>query len=358
MRYLQLIVCTWALLACGDPSSVGDKEGDGGQTTRSSGMAGDLAGDAAPGLDDEAERSSGVGGRDDGASTATEVTDAADAPDSGMNADSAPENPSDDSSEMAAPESDAPESDAEMEATLPSTPTDDSDQQAPPADTDAETEPPNPVPTDNATTELATAPVPEDTTEIPSAMPVPGVPGEPSPESDPMPTATAPDIPAPVATPVDAADPTEAGPTIRASTAVDAFAQAGLDPNNLPGTLTEADSVAHFTLMQSFTGSLGVTCGACHTSNYAESTPEKAIARHMWNDILAKLEFKDGSPLYCDSCHQGRMQFLDRSNPAAVAAWMNENMVKPLQRRDGGEHDCSTCHGNPPTYELLETWAQ
>lgn len=149
-----------------------------------------------------------------------------------------------------------------------------------------------------------------------------------------------------------------AGPEIRPSTEAEALERAGFDPLNLPRTLSEADDIAHATLMQSFTRSLGISCDGCHEQNRAAGTMEKRIAAHMWGDILGKLEFKDGSPLYCDSCHQGSMHFLDRSDPMAVMAWMSENMVAKLQLRDGGDHNCATCHGNPAVYDLLGQWAQ
>ncbi|MDP9149988.1 MAG: hypothetical protein M3O36_08630, partial [Myxococcota bacterium] len=52
----------------------------------------------------------------------------------------------------------------------------------------------------------------------------------------------------------------------------------------------------------------------------------------------------DGAALFCDSCHQGRMQQLDRSDKKRLARWMDDNFVSGLSRRDGGDHGCETCH--------------
>jgi hypothetical protein len=146
-------------------------------------------------------------------------------------------------------------------------------------------------------------------------------------------------------------------PPIRASLLAQDLINAGFDPLNLPLLLDEADQMAHVPLMHSFNASLG-DCTSCHEADAAVWTAQKLITRHMWEDILSVLVMKDGSPLYCDSCHQGEVLFLDRSDPAALEVWMQENMVDKLARRDGQPHDCATCHGEPANYDLLTLWAQ
>jgi hypothetical protein len=101
--------------------------------------------------------------------------------------------------------------------------------------------------------------------------------------------------------------------------------------------------------MRTFTKSLGVQCNGCHdTTDFSKPTPQKTIAGHMWNDFVKQLSLADGSgALYCDSCHNGQKDFLDRSNHPALAAWMKANFVGKLKRNDGAAHNCGTCHGNP-----------
>ena len=66
----------------------------------------------------------------------------------------------------------------------------------------------------------------------------------------------------------------------------------------------------------------------------------------MWNEFLVKLSAEDGTPLFCDSCHEGRVHYLDRRDKKALAAWMDAHFVAKLARKDGKEHGCETCHVN------------
>ena len=78
----------------------------------------------------------------------------------------------------------------------------------------------------------------------------------------------------------------------------------------------------------------------------------------MWNHFTRVLETPDGAPIYCDSCHQGTMTpLLDRHVKKALSQWMDENFVHGLKRRDGKQHDCATCHGEPFRSEFLRSWA-
>jgi hypothetical protein len=144
-------------------------------------------------------------------------------------------------------------------------------------------------------------------------------------------------------------------PPIVASKEANALRGAGIDPLALPA-FVDADRKAHVAVMQSFTRTLGIGCEGCHAPNLAMPTPNKNLAKHMWNDLLGKVVMKDGSPLYCDSCHQGKAKFLDRSDKPSLMAWMQANLVDKLARRDGAPHDCTTCHGSPPVYELVPRW--
>jgi hypothetical protein len=113
-------------------------------------------------------------------------------------------------------------------------------------------------------------------------------------------------------------------------------------------------------LMKLFAKSLGVKCGDCHQDgDFAAPTPRKKVAAKMWNEFVAKLEFNDGTPLFCDSCHQGRVKQLDRTDKKALSKWMGANFgQEKLNRRDGKEHGCETCHGDDWDMTFLTAWAK
>jgi Cytochrome c7 and related cytochrome c len=118
----------------------------------------------------------------------------------------------------------------------------------------------------------------------------------------------------------------------------------GLDPRNLP-LIDKLEPKALRGAMKLFAKSLGVKCVDCHEEgNFAAPTRRKRIATRMWNEFVVKLAMSDGAPLFCDSCHKGRVIQLDRRDKKALAAWMDANFVTPLSRKDGGTHDCETCH--------------
>src|SRR5262249_54676169 len=122
---------------------------------------------------------------------------------------------------------------------------------------------------------------------------------------------------------------------------------AGLDPQHLP-PLDSLEPAKLKKVMKTFTKALNVQCSGCHdTSDYSISTPNKRIAARMWSDFAQGLALKDGGALYCDSCHQGKGAFLDRHDPQGLRQRMSTNFVGKLQRTDGVEQGCTTCHGDP-----------
>lgn len=132
----------------------------------------------------------------------------------------------------------------------------------------------------------------------------------------------------------------------------------GLDLKNLP-PLEKLEPNKLRKVMRTFTKSLGAKCSDCHNeSDYAAMTPMKKITLHMWNDYVRGLAFEDGTALYCDSCHQGKMKFLDRHDKKALGAWMDQNFVRKEKRRDGKEHGCETCHGDPFEPSILAKWTK
>lgn len=112
-------------------------------------------------------------------------------------------------------------------------------------------------------------------------------------------------------------------------------------------------------VMRLFARSLGIKCADCHEPEGAGSvqdaeairsfsvpTRRKRIATHMWNEFVVKLAAADGSSIFCDSCHEGRLRYLDRRDKKALASWMDAHFVAKLTRRDGKDHGCETCHVN------------
>jgi len=132
----------------------------------------------------------------------------------------------------------------------------------------------------------------------------------------------------------------------------------GLDLKNLPA-LEKMEPNKLRKVMRTFTKALGAKCSDCHNeSDYSAMTPMKKITLHMWNDYVRGLSLDSGEPLYCDTCHQGRMKFLDRHDKKALGAWMDENFVDKMKRRDGKEHKCATCHGEPFNEDILARWTK
>jgi hypothetical protein len=135
----------------------------------------------------------------------------------------------------------------------------------------------------------------------------------------------------------------------------DALRDLGLDPKKLP-PLEKLEPRALRGVMKLFAKSLGVRCNDCHRAgDFAAATDKKTIATHMWDDFVAKLAFVDGSPLFCDSCHQGRVEQLDRSDKKALSKWMDDNFVARFARLEPKATDCETCHVDMEMH-LLAKW--
>ncbi len=130
----------------------------------------------------------------------------------------------------------------------------------------------------------------------------------------------------------------------------------GFDPKKLPplGKM-EPDKLRQ--VMKTFSKALGTQCTGCHEANdFRAPTPNKKVASHMWNDWVRGLTMEDGSLLYCDSCHQGHMKFLDTHDKKELSKWMDANFVSKLKRLDKKEHGCETCHGDPFDPKFLDKW--
>jgi hypothetical protein len=143
------------------------------------------------------------------------------------------------------------------------------------------------------------------------------------------------------------------------STLVASLQAAGLDPAHLPALEDVPDDQVD-AVMKTFTKALGVKCKDCHqTPDFAKETTNKRIARKMWDQLVRGMTMADGSPLYCDSCHQGKATFLDRSDTGkggALSTWMKAAYVGGLKQADGSANTCSSCHGKPFKGSFLDDW--
>ncbi|MGD0529002.1 MAG: cytochrome c3 family protein [Polyangiaceae bacterium] len=128
----------------------------------------------------------------------------------------------------------------------------------------------------------------------------------------------------------------------------------GLDPKNLP-PMEKLDPKALRGVMKLLARSLGGKCADCHTEgDFAAQTRRKKIATKMWDELAAKLTLADGSPMFCDSCHQGRITQLDRTDKKALAKWMETSFVDGLKRKDGKAEECESCHVGMEMHFLAE----
>lgn len=157
----------------------------------------------------------------------------------------------------------------------------------------------------------------------------------------------------------------KAGPTkpLVATQHAQALASLGLDPNALP----ELDKLTPEQLrkvMGLFTKSLGVDCKFCHKGgDFKAPTEHKKLAERMWNEWVHGMKLSDPAnptaaqtPVFCDSCHQGSAEFLDKSNHDELAKWMKTQFVERMHPASGAAMSCETCHGKPFDGDFLEKW--
>lgn len=129
-------------------------------------------------------------------------------------------------------------------------------------------------------------------------------------------------------------------------------------------------------LMEAFAKSLGVECSFCHEAkvdakgkpvlkngrpelDFEVETEKMRVTEQMWDQWVAKLQFKGtGAPVFCDSCHQGQAEFLNRDEPDKLKHWMKKNFNERLETIDGDPLKCGTCHGEKFKGEFLDDWAK
>ncbi len=153
---------------------------------------------------------------------------------------------------------------------------------------------------------------------------------------------------------VDCPEPPSMQPVVP-STMEGELAAAGLDPGHLPA-FEEIRPKELRRVMSTFTRSLGVPCTGCHdASDYRLPTWAKRITIQMWNQMTRPYSVEH-KPLFCDSCHHGQARFLDRRDKKTVSAYMTVNYTDRLDRHDGSEVECATCHGEAFDPHILSKW--
>jgi hypothetical protein len=136
----------------------------------------------------------------------------------------------------------------------------------------------------------------------------------------------------------------------------------GLDVKNLPPMAKlEPDKLRK--VMKLFSKALGIPCNGCHLDDMSAATPRKRVSEKMWDDYARGFAMADGSPVFCDSCHQGSVAILDRTDKRALAKWMDGSYVAKLKpkganAKGGASTECSTCHGEEHEMHFIDLWKQ
>ena len=193
-----------------------------------------------------------------------------------------------------------------------------------------------------------------------------------NPPETPTPAApTAATAPAPTATPTSAetppaptattSAPAEAPPApnksthLQPSAYLQQIAALGVDLTKSP-SLAKLPMAQKKKLMPILQKALGYTsCNGCHVEgDYQADTRNKKVASAMWDHFVAPLRDEKGGPIFCDSCHAGKEDVLDRTDKKALSKFMADEYEKKLTRADGTANSCVSCHGDYMTMEIIE----
>lgn len=201
----------------------------------------------------------------------------------------------------------------------------------------------------------------------------------PTPQTPPPPTPSAatgkPDVAPPATTAAVTPRPTDTGKApepprpagdpnlmrpVTASTMADDLKEAGFDINKLP-PMSKMSGAQKAKVMKAISKATGMSCKKCHVDgDFKKDTPNRIIARHMWDEYTVALKLSDSSPLFCDSCHHNHDDILTRGpdHRSEVSAYMDANYVQKFAPREGGGAvACSTCHGASMEYDIFNnTW--
>jgi hypothetical protein len=187
----------------------------------------------------------------------------------------------------------------------------------------------------------------------PSAAPATTTPDKPP--ADKPPTDKPPTDKPPTDKPVD--PPPQAGSDMKPispSTMAADLKEAGLDINKLQ-PMAKMKTAEKSKVMKAISKATGMECKGCHVDgNFKAETPNKQIAKRMWDEYVVGMKLAGGGDLFCDSCHHNHDDILTRSNKDAVSKYMDENYVKKLASKDGKEMGCPTCHTGDFEMKIFE----
>ena len=131
--------------------------------------------------------------------------------------------------------------------------------------------------------------------------------------------------------------------TIGTSSLVQDVKALGIDLTKSMESLSKAEKIK---LMPLLNKALGMSCIGCHEAgDYGKQTPLVAVSRRMWDEYVVALRDTKGSPVFCDTCHQGHEKLLARTDGASVNAIMATDYAGKLARADKKPNDCKSCHG-------------
>lgn len=102
--------------------------------------------------------------------------------------------------------------------------------------------------------------------------------------------------------------------------------------------------------------SLGMeNCQGCHVEgDFKKETRNIKISREMWRHFVAPLRDEKGGAVFCDTCHSGAKQVLNRSDKKAMEAFMEDQYEHKLTRADKKDMECSTCHSDTAELKIIE----
>lgn len=190
------------------------------------------------------------------------------------------------------------------------------------------------------------------------APPPVSTPAPPAPSAAPPPSTTpvAPPPPVPSASAPETPPKAPAGKAVRPTAMGARLAAIGIDVNKAPD-LAKLSSTQKKKVMPLLQEALGyASCDGCHVgSDYAANTRNKRVTSAMWSRFLGPLRDAHGEALFCDSCHQGAAEILDRSDPGAVNAFMEAEYEDHLTRADGKRNGCTSCHGDTMETSIIAT---
>jgi Zn-finger protein len=155
----------------------------------------------------------------------------------------------------------------------------------------------------------------------------------------------------------DPGDEPRAPPARRAASADDCAVVPGRPP---PEPLRrEYEGVARsarcqrevYTIMGGIAHFVGQQCSYCHIENdYPKMTNRKQIANWMARELVPNLRKKGGGDVWCGDCHlvngKGTAKILGSPRDESRAIeWMTTHMVDRFETADGRPLYCETCHG-------------